>query len=674
MKTSFCIVTAGLWLIFVFAPLAAQTQLTNIPTFYITTNDGIDPWSRTIYQSGRIIVKSSDPTEALDMVTEIRGRGNSTWSASKKPYRIKLDKKYNLLNNKAKAKSWVLLANDFDKTLIRNAVAFKISELLEFEFSPSARFVDLVLNGTYRGNYMVTDQMEVNKNRVPVSEQDSGVVSLPEITGGYLIEVDGFAGSPDWWYRTNKGMPITIHSPDEEVINLTQYNYIKKFTQLFETALFASNFSDPINGFHQYVDEKSLVDWYIACELTGNPDSFWSTYMYKYNSVDKFYFGPLWDFDIAFNNDSRLGDATYKLMRNDAHNPKTWITQIWKADWFKRAVNARWTELVDRGILNSIQTYIDETVALINASQKRNEDKWHKAGNYASEISTLKSYITARVHFLTASFGTDVPPEPPEPSKPFVPEDYYYMLMNVHTNNVIEVADASLDLGVPVWMMNAKVADPESQRWVFVPINPSDVYGYAGYYQIINENSGMALAGKGKNNGLIQVKPGLKDYSQMWQVRPVLTGDIYGLVNFKTALVMANKSGSMALENPIIESDKHLESNDNQQWYLKAMEDITDLPGYPVMGDETGINELNGNIQLKLYPNPVSDRLFIRLNSPVQNASVKIYSIEGRCIYQNQFNTPEIEISIAEKGIKSGLYVLKIDAGNSNYVGKLQVK
>jgi hypothetical protein len=340
--------------LFVIGQLFAQSQLTNLPTIYITTDDGKDIQSKEVYKSGRILIKSSDPTEELDTITEIRGRGNSTWHEAKKPYRIKLNKKYNLLNNKAKAKSWVLLANHKDKSLIRNAVAFKISELLEFEFSPSSRFVDLYINGDYKGNYQVTDQMEVNKNRVPVLEQDSGVVTEPEITGGYFIEVDGFAGSPDWWFRTNKGMPVTIHSPDKDVINIPQYNYISNFTQKFETALFASNFSDPTNGYRQYVDEKSLIDWYIASELTGNPDSFWSTYMYKHYNEEKFYFGPLWDFDIAFNNDSRLGDATYKLMRTSAHNPKTWITQLWKDDWFKRAVYLRWTEIEASGILNKL--------------------------------------------------------------------------------------------------------------------------------------------------------------------------------------------------------------------------------------------------------------------------------------------------------------------------------
>ena len=65
-----------------------------------------------------------------------------------------------------------------------------------------------------------------------------------------------------------------------------------------------------------------MVDWYIACELFGNSDAWWSTYMYKERN-DLFKFGPLWDFDFAFNNDNRLGDATQKLMRTYAHDPKT---------------------------------------------------------------------------------------------------------------------------------------------------------------------------------------------------------------------------------------------------------------------------------------------------------------------------------------------------------------
>lgn len=489
---------------FGWANTQAQTQLTNLPTVYITTDNGIDPNSKTVYTTGRIVVKSTDPTEELDVTMQIRGRGNSTWNAAKKPYRVKLDKKNNLLNNVAKEKDWVLLANDRDKTLIRNALAFKISEWVGLQFSPSVRFIDLVLNGNYVGNYQFTDQVEVGEHRVPIEKQEVGAGTLPAISGGYLIEVDGFASDPVR-YRTKKNMPITIKYPKDDEINTAQRAYICGFIQRFESLLFSADFNDPEKGYKPLVDEESLVNWYIGSELTGNPDSFWSTYMYKFRDVDKFYLGPMWDYDIAFNNDSRLGDATRKLMREHAHEPKTWIKQLWKDDWFKWAVNERWLELVDEGILTKILDYIDITTAEIAASQKLNEEKWHKVSNYQKEVDNLKTYMSARVAFLTESFG------------------------------------------------------------ISAPVNP-----------------------------------------------------------------------------------------------------------YPNLGIGEGDNSC---ARITLYPNPVSDRLFVevRAATDVQSehpVAIQLYGVDGKCLYQNTFDSKNIEISVSELAVVPGFYLLKIKVGSDDWVNR----
>lgn len=659
------IITILFLLVFLFhGQLFAQNQLTNLPTIYITTDDGIDPWSKEVYQSGRIIVKSSETTEELNMITEIRGRGNSTWNAPKKPYRIKLDEKTKLLNNNAKDKSWVLLANYKDKSLIRNAVAFKISEMINMTFSPSARFVDLVMNGNYAGNYLLTDQINVDKHRVPVEKQDSGVTGLPAISGGYLLEIDGFANE-SWWFRTSKGLPVTIKYPDDDKISMEQYNYIHNFTQRFEDALFSANFSDPVKGYRSLVDETSLINWYIACELTGNPDSFWSTYLYKFYNNDKFFFGPLWDFDIAFNNDSRLGDATRKLMRNDAHEPKTWIRQLWKDDWFKRAVYDRWMELMDKDILSSLIGYVDNTYALIATSQKKDQDKWNVTSNYKSEVEYIKTYLKARVAFLTESFESDVPIPP---SQPFVADNYCYMIMNVKTNNVIDVKEASFEPNTPLNLMNAKEDNFNSQRWIFKPFIDHD----ETYFRIINQNSGLAMTGNGKSNALTQAVLDLNNYAQMWQVIPVLVGDKYGLVNLKTGLTANNYAGSTVEGTPVVEYDNRVVESENQQWYLKKMELYEVDPG----------TDTNDNITqkdlIKIYPNPVTDRLFIRVNTDVINItqqplSVKIYSVEGRCLYDVNFSSNDkIEISVS--GIKSGLYILKLSLNNYIFTEKVIIK
>ena len=394
-------------------------QLTNLPTIFINTKNGVGVTSKEDYVEAYVTVRGAKNAEdnITEVLTEIKGRGNSTWGMAKKPYRLKFNKKIKFLGNEAKEKNWVLLANYADKTLLRNALAFETARnMFDFEFTPSVTFVDVVLNGKNLGNYTLTDQVEVKSKRVNVLEQETTVTAAdPEITGGYLIEVDGFADSEISWFQTTKGMKVTIKYPKDDEINSAQSNYIANYTQQMENALFSTNYTNAETGWRKYIDEASMVDWYIACELFGNSDSWWSTYMYKERD-EVFKFGPLWDFDIAFNNDDRLGDATQKLMRTYAHDPKTWIARWWQDAGFQANVKARWGELRAKGLKSFMNNYITEAAELLDESQENNFTVWNilsskvyrelaARGSYEAEVNFLKQYVINRISYLDGQWG-----------------------------------------------------------------------------------------------------------------------------------------------------------------------------------------------------------------------------------------------------------------------------
>jgi len=394
------------------------SQLTTVPTIYINTENGVAVTSKEDYVNAYVTVRGAENEEdnITEVLTEIKGRGNSTWGMAKKPYRLKFDEKIKFLGNEAKEKNWVLLANYADKTLMRNALAFETARnMMNFGFTPSVTFVDVVLNGENLGSYMLTDQVEVKKKRVPVTEQETTTtMSDAEITGGYLIEVDGFADSEISWFQTSQGMKVTIKYPKDDEINADQSAYIANYTQNMENAMFSTNFTDAELGWRKYIDEVSMVDWYIACELFGNSDSWWSTYMYKERN-DVFKFGPLWDFDIAFNNDNRLGDATNLMMRTYAHEPKTWISRWWQDAGFVSAVKTRWTELRAAGLEAFMTNYITTTATYLDASQKNNFEVWNilntivynelaARGSYEAEVEFLKEYVRNRIAYLDTQF------------------------------------------------------------------------------------------------------------------------------------------------------------------------------------------------------------------------------------------------------------------------------
>jgi len=352
---------------------------------------------------------------------EIRLRGHATMGLPKKPYRIKFPSKYSPLGlNHAKEKKWVLLANDADKSLIRNAIALQVSRILQSDakyrkFTASTQFVDVYLNGRYEGNYHLTDQVEVAPGRVNVMEltaMDADDAST--ISGGYLLELDGFATGEPLWFRTPQGMTVTIKSPDSDDYAPAQAAWIRNYITTVENALFSEGFKNPVTGWRKYIDADSWVDYYIVSELTGNPDAWWSTYLSKERGVDFFVIGPVWDFDIAFNNDSRIVNATNRLMADAAHDPKQWIRRFMQDETFKADVKDRWNR--KKNELSGLTNYIDELAVLLDMSQKANYTRWDiktqtlghanpPPATYQEAITQLKQYIVQRYAILDAEFN-----------------------------------------------------------------------------------------------------------------------------------------------------------------------------------------------------------------------------------------------------------------------------
>jgi len=627
-------------LIFMAALIPAQNQITNLPSIFITTTNKQPVVDKVNWIPGKIIIKSIDSTEDLNMSTDIRGRGNSTWNMPKKPFRIKLGSKTNLLNLPAKEKNWVFLANYADKTLIRNAVAFKISNIIGLKFSPSARFVDLTLNDQFLGNYMITDQMEVNPLRVDIDIPLATDTLQPTISGGYFLEIDGFASSEPVWFTTGKGLKITVKTPDSDKIVPAQLNYIKNYIADFENRLFSVNYKDPVTGYRAKVDTTSLINWYLGCELTGNSDSFWSTYIYKKRADDRLYFGPMWDYDIAFNNDIRLGDATEKLMSQAAFSPRTWIEQLLTDKWFQAAVWRRWQEIESNNLLGTLNTYINETQTLINSSQQNNFKLWNNLNTrvynetylfstYDEGIDYLKTYLGKRITFLNTKLKTL---GSSNPSVAFVTSNNYYMILNKSTNNAIDVKTSSLLANTSLVMWEPAEED-DSQLWEIKSMNN-------GLFRIVNKNSGLAIAGNGYTKGLTQVSVNDLDDTQKWKITPVNTGDFYGIVDNNSVNAIDNSGGSFTNGNNIISWTSDINNNINQQWYFQKMDRILTNNIQPGMLTE----------QVQLSPNPARENVSVRF---ALNESQKI-TITMTDIAGNQ------KYSLVNKMFESGKQVLTI--------------
>lgn len=391
-------------------------QVTNLPLVVVNVENSQMPQDKVTDLVSNVNIISNDGTKILTAPATFRLRGNASMTFPKKPYRIKFDKKQNVLDAPAKAKKWTLINNYGDKTLMRNILAFEISRRLGMEYTPYCQPVDVIVNGEYQGCYQLCDQIEVNSDRVNVEALDKKITDAEEITGGYLIEVDAYAyDEPEGGYFiSKKGNPVTIKYPDPDGdISDEQRNYIANHFNKMEAAVYSSS-----KDMFDLLDINSFLQHFIVGEISGNTDTYWSTYMYKHRGDDHFYVGPVWDFDIAFDNDYR----TYPLTDKDGYiyscgsashagDMETFVSRIVKySSTAKSALADMWKNArKDKDIsAESITSFIRETATMLDASQKLNFKRWNIMnegvhmnpviwGSYAKEVEHVINYTSDRI-------------------------------------------------------------------------------------------------------------------------------------------------------------------------------------------------------------------------------------------------------------------------------------
>ena len=382
-------------------------QLTNLPTVSIHTLNGEIPYDKEHQIVSQLTIISGDGTALLSEPGTTRERGNASRSFPKKPYRIKFDKKQHVLDAPAKAKKWTLINNYGDKTLMRNMLAFELSRRMGMTYTPYGTAVDVLLNGEYKGCYQLCDQVEINKNRINITEMTSKDNDGSALTGGYFVEIDAYANQEKSWFNSNKGNPVTIKSPDEDSITTQQKNYIKGYFNKMEA------------DWKSYLDLNSFLRHFLVGELSGNTDTYWSVYMYKDRDDDMMYTGPVWDFDLAFNNDQRTypvnskTDYIYRSGGSCAGNMRSFTDKIVVNDAnAKKQLVEIWDEARQGGLTEeNMVAYIDSLESVLQQSQKLNFIRWpmmnqlvHQNfkiwGSYEAEVENVRNYMKERIGWM----------------------------------------------------------------------------------------------------------------------------------------------------------------------------------------------------------------------------------------------------------------------------------
>ena len=378
---------------------------TGVPVVYIETEGQAPVVSKDEYIGGKITIIANGRGEenVSEAAMEIRGRGNTTWEMPKKPYRFRFSERTEVLGMPAH-KVWVLLANFSDKTLLRNHTAFQLSQRFGLAYTPRSQFVDLWLNGAYQGNYQLVEQIKIDENRLNIDELDADDLSEDKITGGYLLEIDG-RPDEDASFRSTRGVRFVVKSPEGD--RPEQIAYIRQYVQATEDALFAEGFANAQQGYAQYLDTESFVDWYLLNELAKNTDAKFANSVYLHKPRGgKLTMGPVWDYDIGMGNvNYSPGEFTEGWYIREA----SWIKRLFEDPAFEQRVAARWQVLKPE--IEAVIAEIDQDAAYLNQSQQLNFRKWTilgykvwpnpvATGSYSGEIAYLKEWLTKRAAWM----------------------------------------------------------------------------------------------------------------------------------------------------------------------------------------------------------------------------------------------------------------------------------
>ncbi len=216
---------------------------------------------------------------------KIKGRGNSTWEQPKKPYTLKFGEKTSLFGI-GPSKSWVLLADYLDKSMLRNRMSQSVAETLGVE-PLSSQHVNLYLNGEYAGVYLLIEKIGLKNDEGFVLEMDSHAAS--EGTEG----VD---------YFSVNGKDYGIKEPN---CTPEQVAGIKKFMEDVWDAIDSGKWQRVT----EFLDAESFAATYIVEELFHDADVNLSSFYFHMGRDGRLCSGPIWDFDLCAGN--------YNTMRSD---------------------------------------------------------------------------------------------------------------------------------------------------------------------------------------------------------------------------------------------------------------------------------------------------------------------------------------------------------------------
>ncbi len=540
-----------------------------------------------------------------------------------------------------KENDWILNGLAFDATLMRDYLVYNLSREIG-QYASRTQYCEVVINGDYRGLYVLQEKLKDDSDRIDIKDIEEEDISGVSLTGGYITKADKTTGGDPvaWEMQSDAEDTDFIHEhPKPEDVTVEQNAYIHSQFTALETAAGDSD-SDLITGYPSIIDVPTFIDFMILNELSSNVDAYQISTFFHKDIAGKLRAGPVWDFNLSFGHDE-FGDRSHtdiwQFDNGDNEGPRFW-KQLFANTEFKCYLSKRWNSLTATGNplnYDSLNNFIDETVALISEAAVREQQRWGTVPNHTMEINLLKSFISERITWMTDNVGTftdcnnpDLPQlvinrinyHPGESDEfPESDDQEFIEIKNAGTETVNLTGIYLRELGVSYqFPENAML---EAGAGVFIASNPEvfeSRYGLAPYDKFernLSNNTQRLVLADGFGNIIDDVK---YDDDSPW---PDADGNGSYLLLTDTSLDNSLASSWMAVEESTLSTSEF------------------------ILGS-----------QLVLYPNPVDNALYIKAKENIN--AVTVYDIYGKQL--QVLNNRDANLKIDFSSYQPGIYIVTL--------------
>jgi hypothetical protein len=653
---------------------ASFTQIlidSNLPIIIIKTDSGKDiPDAPRVFASMKIIFKGTGLRNSLTDQNnaaalnyfgriDIEIRGSSSQLLEKKQYGFSTktpdassSENVSLLGLPAE-NDWILNSLAFDPSLIRDYICYNLSRQMG-EYATRTVYCEVVINGDYKGLYLLQEKIKSDKNRVDIMEITPDDNTLPNLSGGYITKADKVAG-PDVSSFNMDYVYYIHHEPRPDYVTTEQKDYVSSlFNKLNTSAVF--NNSSLVNGFPSLIDVPSFIDYILINELGSNVDAYtYSTYFHK-DRNGKLRAGPIWDLNLTFGNDIfRWGYDRSKTnvwqFSDGGNDGSTFWRGLFSNSVFKCYMSKRWHELTLPGnplSEDNIFSLINDAVSTISEAAVRETDRWPREGFQASEIGSIELFLQARTKWMNDHIGSysdciaiSTPPlvitgimyHPDRTFDEEIRNDHEFIEILNNRDQIIDLtgvyfSGTGLVFQFPV---NAKIGPYQTIRLASDSLTFQAQYGYAPFGQYTRH-----LSDKGQAIVLADGYGNEIDRVEYMDSSPWPAADGNGLFLKLT--------------------DPNLDNNEAKNW--------TAISGV------VAVNEIELQGGLLLYPNPVISSLTLKTDQVIER--VQVFDMQGSMIQNMQLHSEGSSIDLSS--LPKGFYLVKVFTQQEIYTRKIVKK